>query len=469
MTNRLTRQFRGPGGAVELLGIAFPLVVSQACETAMMFTDRLFLSRLGPEYMSAAMSGGLTAFMFMTFFFGLTGYANALVAQHLGAGRPRDCALAVTQALLLSVMAYPLVLACIPIGHWLFSIVGLAPEQQVPQRTYFDILLAGAAIPLLRNCFSAFFSGVGRTRVIMLAAGVSMVVNIAANWMLIFGRLGLPAMGIRGAAIGTLLGGAAGLFVIVAAYVSRSNRKTWNVAAGTRFDRRMMATLIRFGYPSGLEFFLNLLAFDLLVMTFHSYGLTVASAVTIAFNWDFVSFVPLIGVNIGVTSLVGRYMGARDPDTAQRTTISGIMLVSLYAVLLVVLCGCFPAQLVGVFRPSGPDPAFAAAAPLAVFMVRLVSVYVFADAVGLVFSGALRGAGDTFVTMCLSVASHWVLTGTCLVMVKVVKASPRVTWSWLVVLIWGIGGAFVIRYRSGRWRNIRVVQPGQRDTPPATC
>ena len=87
---------RAAGGVRELLAIALPMVVSHACETAMTFTDRLFLSRLGPEQMNAAMAGGLTCFMTMTFFLGLTGYTTALVAQYLGAGRKQHCAVATT-------------------------------------------------------------------------------------------------------------------------------------------------------------------------------------------------------------------------------------------------------------------------------------------------------------------------------------------------------------------------------------
>ena len=67
-----------------MIALALPMVVSQACDTVMIFTDRLFLSRLSPELMNAAMGGGLTAFMMMTFFLGLTGYATALVAQYFG-------------------------------------------------------------------------------------------------------------------------------------------------------------------------------------------------------------------------------------------------------------------------------------------------------------------------------------------------------------------------------------------------
>lgn len=81
------------GGILEMLDIATPIVISQACYTLMIFTDRLFLSRLGPEMMNASMAGGLTSFMMITFFLGITSYTTALVAQYYGAGRKGNCAL----------------------------------------------------------------------------------------------------------------------------------------------------------------------------------------------------------------------------------------------------------------------------------------------------------------------------------------------------------------------------------------
>jgi len=463
---RIANAWAGPAGVRELLQIAFPLFISQSCETVMMFTDRLFLSRLGPEYMSAAMAGGLTCFMLSTFFFGLTGYANALVAQHFGSGQTQRCPVVTTQALLISVAAYPVILGCIPVGRWLFSAMDTAPGQIEPQQAYFTILMFGAVFGLLRNSLSAYFSGIGRTRIIMAGAVTSMVVNVAANYILIFGKLGFAPLGIRGAALGTLIGSLAGLLVLVVAYFGKENRRNYAVIAGTRFDLPMMRTLLRFGYPSGLEFFLNMLAFDLLVLTFHSYGLEVAGAVTMAFNWDMVSFIPLIGLNIGVTSLVGRYMGSRSPELAHRATMSGIKIVTLYATLIILTFSLFPEVLIGIFRPVQPDAVYEASFPLAVYMVRLVSVYVFADAIGLVFSGALRGAGDTFMTMCLSVSTHWLLAVASLLMIRVAGLPPRAAWIAVVVLVWCIGLAFAARYRSGKWRQIRMVEPEPVVPPP---
>ena len=122
------------------------MVVSSGCETAMTFTDRLFLSRLGPEQMNAAMAGGLTCFMMMTFFFGLTGYTTALVAQYLGAGRKQNCAVALTQAVLVSLAAWPLILLARPLVYGLFELSRIAPEQLIPQRIYFDILVYAVGI-----------------------------------------------------------------------------------------------------------------------------------------------------------------------------------------------------------------------------------------------------------------------------------------------------------------------------------
>jgi MATE family multidrug resistance protein len=453
---------RAAGGVRELLAIALPMVVSHACETAMTFTDRLFLSRLGPEQMNAAMAGGLTCFMMMTFFLGLTGYTTALVAQYLGAERKRHCAVAVTQALLIALAAWPLILLARPLVYGLFEVSHIAPEQLVPQRAYFDILVYAVGVGLLRHCLSSFFSGSGRTRVVMLSAIVAMVVNVGMNYALIFGKFGLPALGIRGAAYGTITGSVCGLGVLVIAYLMPSNRREYEVGHSLRFDREVMWKLLWFGYPAGVEMFLNLVAFSAMILTFHAHGLVTATATTIMFNWDLVSFLPLVGLEIGVMSLVGRYMGAGDPDTAHRAAMSGLKSGWVYSAVILVLFVFFPHQLVDVFRPSEADPTFAAAASTAVFMIRLASFYVLIEAVVIVFVGALRGAGDTFWAMCISVSLHWALVPILFVVLHVLDLSPEAAWGALVFTFLIFSGLFYARYRSGHWRTIRVV-PSQEE------
>ena len=448
---------RARGGVREMVEIALPIVVSQACYTLMIFTDRLFLSRLGPEMMNASMVGGLTAFMMITFFLGLTSYTTALVAQYYGAGRKGSCAVAVSQAVIVAVIAFPFILLCRPLAHMLFGLMGISPEQSVPQKLYFDILLYGTGIVLVRNCFSSFFSGVGRTKVVMAAAVTAMSVNIGLNYVLIFGKFGMPALGIRGAAFGTITGSLCALAVLAGTYYKKSNRKKYNVSSSFRYDRHVMNQLLKFGYPTGVEMFLNLLAFNIVVLIYHSRGLVTATAATIVFNWDLVAFLPMIGVEIAVTSLVGRYMGAKEPDIAHRAVMSGIKVGMLYSLVVFVLFVFFPGQLISVFRPDVAVEVFAKAAPTAVFMIRLASLYVLVDVMIFVLIGALRGAGDTFWAMCYSICLHWVLVPILFVVLRVFGMSAEAGWV-VLVSIFVVSSVFVYsRYRGGAWRQIEVI------------
>ncbi|MBF0594647.1 MAG: MATE family efflux transporter [Candidatus Omnitrophica bacterium] len=456
----MSSPFRHQQGSIgEMIAIALPMVISQSCDTVMIFTDRLFLSKLGPEQMNAAFGGGLTSFMMFSLFVGIVGYASALVAQYLGAGRKDKCALVLTQALIISIVAYIPILLCRPLAHGLFQLMGVAPEQMAPQNLYFDILLYGAVISLFRISLGSFFSGIGRTRIVMIASFTAMLVNMVLNYIFIFGKLGLSPMGIRGAAYGTLIGGFSGFLVLIAAYLNRRNALDFGLAKSFRFDREAMFKLLRFGTPSGVELFLNILAFNATVLIFHAHGLVTATAATIVLNWDLVSFVPLIGVEIGVTSLVGRYMGAGDPDTAHRATMSGFKLGLAYSSVILFLFLCFPEMLVRIFQPSGTGAIFDTAAPLAVMMVRLASIYVLVEALFVVFIGALRGAGDTFWAMAISVSLHWIVVGALYVMLRMLNMSPLAGWAALVGLFFVFSFIVFFRYQTGNWRKIKVVEP----------
>ena len=440
-----------------MIALALPMVISHGCETALIFTDRVFLSRLGPVPMSASMAGGLTSFMMMTFFIGLIGYVTALAAQYLGAGRRNHCALVASQAALLSLLAAPLILAARPLAHIYFDFMNLPAEQLAQQRIYFNILLYGAILVLLRTCLSSFFSGIGRTRVVMFSAMTAMAVNIVANYGLIFGKFGLPALGLRGAAYGTLLGSFCGLLVLLTNYLGRENRHEFDVLKALRFDREVMVKLLRYGAPAGVEMFLNLLAFTSMIMIFHGHGSVTAAAVTIVFNWDLVAFVPLLGIQIGVVSLVGRYMGAGRPDIAERSTSSGLKMACSYSLVILVLFVSLPGGLVAIFEPSQADIIFNQASPLATSMLRLAAFYVLADAVIVVFSGALRGAGDTFWAMCASVTLHWLLVPLLALFLNMLALPPMAAWLAIIAFILIFSGIFYLRYRGGKWKTLAVV------------
>jgi MATE family multidrug resistance protein len=446
------------GSVGEMLSLALPIVMSHACDTVMTFTDRMFLSRLGPELMSAAMGGSITVLMMMTFFMGLTGYSTALVAQYFGAGQKKMCAVTTSQALFISLAAYPVLLFARPLGYHFFNFMGIPENQIVPQTMYFNILMFGTIITLLRNSLNCFFSGIGRTRIVMISSVVVMVVNIGLNYILIFGKFGFPELGIQGAAYGTIIASTTGIIVLFVAYFKKTIQKEFNVLASFIYNKKVFGKLIYFGYPAGLEFFMNFLAFTILIFIFHSHGPVTATASTIMFNWDMVSFVPLIGIEIAVTSLVGRYMGAKDPDTAYKATISGIKSGIFYSIGILVLFLFFPGVLVRMFEPSGESAIFQQAFPIAKTMLRIASVYVLLDVIVIAMVGALRGAGDTHWAMRVSIAVHWLFVPVLYVILHVLNLSPVQGWIAVICIFLLFSFLFFRRFKQGKWRKIKVIE-----------
>lgn len=439
------------------MAIALPMMASSACDTIMTFTGRLFLSKLGSEFMNAALIGGMTCYLMTTFFLGLIGYGTALVAQFYGSGQKRNCSVVVTQAVLIAVLAYPIILLCAPLVRSAFQASGIAREQLVPQMIFFNILIYASIIGLLRSAFGCFFSGIGKTRIVMIAYIAAMIVNIGTNYVLVLGRFGVPSMGIRGSACGTIAGGLCGLLILASAYFFDKSHKEFGIGNSFRIDFSIMGKLLKFGYPAGLEFFLNFTAFTAMIYLFDAQGQIVATAATITFNWDMVAFVPLVGVEIAVTSMVGRYMGARQPDNAHIAAMSGIKVGSIYSITMFIMFLSIPYLLIDIFRPNVNADVFNQSMPLTLFMVRLVAVYVLSEALTVSFVGALRGAGDTFWAMSISVLLHWLMVALLFVIFNVFHASAKMAWTAIVLWMLLLTFVLYLRYRSGKWREIKVI------------
>lgn len=456
MNSQLSK-YTDKGGIAEMLAIALPMVVSTACDGVMTFTDRMFLSRLGPDPMNAAMAGGVAMQAMMFFFIGLTGYSTALVAQYYGSGKKLMAPVAAFQAILISLAAYPLILLFRPLVANLFPMLGVPDGQLGYQVAYFNIVIYGVGISLVRNSLSCYFSGLGKTRIVMIASLVAMIVNVGLDYVMIFGKLGFPVMGIEGAAIATVAGGFCGLVILVAAYLSKTNRIAYRVLQSFHFNREAMRKLIHFGYPAGLELFLNFIAFSAMIVLFQSRGTAAATASTIMFSWDLVSFIPLVGIEIAVTSLVGRYMGAGDPDTAHKAAMSGIKTGIFYSMVILLLFVLIPEQLALAFRPEAGSNAFNEALPMAKTMIRLASLYVLAEAMTVALVGALRGAGDTRWTMMATVTLHWTFVPVLALMFFVFEMSAVAGWLALIIAFLTFCIFLYKRYRSGKWKSIHVV------------
>jgi MATE family multidrug resistance protein len=440
----------------ELLRLAMPMVVSQGTFAVMIFTDRYFMSQIDPAHMAAALGGGVASFFSFCFFIGLFAYANALSAQYLGAGEPEKCPKVVTQGLIMTVMSLPFLTLIAFLVSGIFESMGHEPAQVELERSYYLILMSGVLVTLAKTCFSSYFAGIGRTHVVMICDVFGLIVNIPLCYAMAFGKFGFPALGIVGAAVSTVVATVLAFMLFVGFYFQKEHRDSYAVLRSFSLDVKIMRRYWRLGFPSGLELFLNVAAFNLFLLMFQSYGVAEGAAAAIVFNWDILSFVPMIGLNIGVISLIGRFVGARDMARASEVMAAAFALALAYSAVLAVIYITFRFPLVEVFAPPTGD--FADIRELSAFMMIGLSSYVMADAVILVSGGVLRGAGDTRWLMVASVSLHWAMLVAQFFIIRVFELSPGVSWIAFTVMILVIALVYALRLKSGRWRDPEALE-----------
>lgn len=435
---------------IELVKIALPMVVSQGTFAVMIFTDRYFMSQIDAIHMAAALGGGVAAFFSFCFFTGLFSYANALAAQYLGAGELGKCSKVVTQGIAMTIMCSPLLVIITYFVSGIFEGVGHDPRQVELERIYYVILMMGVVITLAKTCISSYFAGIGRTHIVMICDVCGMVCNVPLCYLMVFGKLGFPELGIIGAGVSTIVASTFAFLLFVFFYLRKEHRDKFYVMESLRLDWAILRRFLRLGFPSGLELFLNMAAFNLFLLMFQSYGVIQGASAAIVFNWDLLSFVPMIGINIGVISLIGRFVGANDMARTEEVMSAGFMIGIFYSLVLAVIYITFRFPLVEIFAPPTGD--FSEIRELSAFMMIGLSSYVMADALIIVSGGVLRGAGDTRWLMYASVGLHWAMLVAQYYVILVWGYGPRVSWLTFCAMIFVIAVVYLLRLKSGVWR-----------------
>lgn len=433
-----------------------PMVVSQGTFAVHIFTDRYFMSQIDPAHMAAALGGGVASFFSFCFFLGLFSYANAMAAQYMGADEPEKCPKVVTQGLIMTLMSVPFLTLITFLVAGIFEGMGHEAQQVELERTYYLILMSGVLVTLAKVCLSSYFAGIGRTRVVMICDVFGLIINVPLCYAMVFGKLGFPELGIVGAGISTVVATVLALLLFIAFYFAREHRETFAVMRSFTLDMKILRRFWRLGFPSGLELFLNVAAFNLFLLMFQSYGITEGASAAIVFNWDVLSFIPMIGLSVGIISMIGRFVGARDMARVNEVMTAGFAIALIYSAILAVAYSILRYPLVEVFAPPSGD--FSDIRELAAFMMIGLSTYVIADAIVLVSGGILRGAGDTRWLMVASVSLHWAMLVAQFFIIRVFELSPRISWSVFVVLGLAIALIYALRLKRGRWRDPDVLE-----------
>ena len=391
------------------LALAWPMVLTNLAQIALTTTDVIVVGRLGASALPAATLGVNLYFGLLIFAIGLVSATSPMMAEVIGRNHRvvrevrRTFRQGLWSAVIVSVPAWAL------LWHTEAVLLALGQEPRLAADAHmFMRELQWGFLPALGFiALRSFVAALERPVWAMLVTGIAILFNIAANWALVFGHLGLPALGLRGSGLATTLSNTF-LFValVVVVLVDRQFRRYRLFGRWWRPDWPRLATLWRLGVPIGATMALEVTLFNAAVFLMGQFGAVAIAAHSIAIQIAAASFMVPLGIGQAATVRVGIAHGAGLRDDVTRAGWAAfVMAVSFMAAMSVVLL-TVPKLLIGAFIDVGIPDNVPVAETAALFLVW-AAIFQIADGAQAVGAGMLRGLQDTRVPMLYAAFGYW--------------------------------------------------------------
>lgn len=446
-------------GGRRLLLMALPLIVSTGSWSIQHFVDRMFLAWYSPEALAASMPAGITNFTVMSLFIGTAGFVGTFVAQYTGAKQPKMVGPILWQGLYLSLIGGAVLFVCAFFAEKIFAFAGHEQKIQQLETAYFRILCFGAFPAIGSSALASFFIGRGENIAVMWNNLFTTGLNLLLDYAMIFGKWGFPEMGIEGAALATVFAGIFN-FLFYAAIIFRSNaNRVYCTREGWRLQPALLGRLMRFGFPNGVQFFIDVAGFTVFLLMVGRLGTVALAATNIAFNINTLAFMPMIGFGISVSTMVGNFIGAGKAEDAEKISYIGFVMTLAYMTFISLFYVITPKIFTLPFAAGSSDADFEHIAELTRILLRFVAVYSIFDTANIIFASAIKGAGDTrFVMGMIVTMSMAVLVIPTYIALNVFSGGIVACWTIATIYVCLLGVAFYLRFRSGKWKSMKVIE-----------
>jgi MATE family multidrug resistance protein len=455
-----------------IVAIAGPVLVTNFSYTMMGVIDTVMVGRLGVTALAAVGLANIVSFSVLSFFWGMMTGVNTLAAQAHGAGDRDQVGRVFFAGLYLAMVSGVVILATMPLVQAILRWVEPPPEVARMASEYMAVRLFGGLSVVLLQSIDNFLRGLGRTTIMMWCGIAQLVLNCGFNWVFIFGKLGAPAMGVAGAALGTVLAQ-----IVIALYLlgsitvfgparreflpslARGSARRRSLASPGavspekrirshwRFHPRLFGALVRLSVPVGVQTCLEMggvTVFTAMVARIGEAELAATNAVIQAWS---VAFMGALALAVGATTLVGQCVGAREPDRARVVVRRITWLGYAYTAALGAVYVLAPRWLMSLFVSGDELPRLL---PFARPLFAVVVACLLFDLKFNILSGSLRGAGDTTYSMWVNIGSAWLLFVPALLVV-----TPRWglvgAWSCFILHVFAMAALLELRVRGSRW------------------
>jgi multidrug resistance protein, MATE family len=435
-----------------ILRIAAPAIAGMSSQMVVSIIDTAMVGRLGSSAiaLAAMVLGVLATWVLTSFFSSLATGTHILVARRYGEGRFAEAGTVLNNSLLVS-LTVGLVFGGLGY-HFSYEFISLFssdPLVAVAGGEYMKFRSIGLPFFLLAVSYRGFFYGIGHTKVFMFSAIAMYAFNIVFNYLLIFGKLGFPQMGLAGAGLAASIGMFVGFAFFVVATFFPAYRKTYGYYRHAALAFRQVRAIVRIAIPVSFQNILILLGFLIFVAIAGIFGTIEQAATQVVITSLFLSFMPCFGFGIAAQTLVGNALGERRPEDARMYGHETAKLATAFTLVIGALFIALPDVVLHVITTN--EAVAATARPL----LQLAGGAQILYGAGIIYANALQAAGATVYVMVVEIIAHWTIF---LPAAYVLGLRYGIFGAWLSLPVYIIAytAATWLKFRGRSWTSIRV-------------
>ncbi len=446
-----------------MLKLSAPMVVTTVSFTIMQFVDRLMVSRLGTDALAAILPAAYVSFLPSGFAIGALTSLNTFVSQSLGRGDRKSCSNYYWQSLYMGFAYFLIIVALMwPTAPWVFRLMGQPDNIIGMEVVYLRIMLYAHILAVINWSSGQFFMGIHRPIITMFASICGQVVNVAANYVLIFGKLGFPAMGIAGAGWGTFIGIGIGAVINVAVFLGAGMNEAFGSRNTRNIDLSRMYDLLKVGLPAGFGLTVNVAFWGMILFALVGrFGTEALAATSAVLSYTSLSVLPVVGMGTALTAAVGRTIGRGRKDLALKQTSVCLRVSMIYMGLVGVCFFVFRNALMRFWSKDGQ------VIDAGIDILICAAIYQAFHAARTIYCGALRGAGDTVWLAIISAVGAVVILGLGGAIIAWLFPNLEALGPWIAatVSIISVGLANRWRFKSKKWMGIDLFERRRAGVP----
>ena len=435
-----------------LFGLALPIIGGMISQNLLNLVDIAMVGRLDNTEIAlgAVGFGGIISWLCSAFFMGAGPGVQAITSRAFGAGLTEDARNALnTSLILVAVLVIPYSQGLSFVSEDILSILSTdenVVEMGVP---YLDVRLMAIPFVIANFCFRGYWNGVGKTGLYLRTIIIMHLANIFLNWVLIYGNLGAPELGVLGAGCASAISVALGTTMYIGlAFLHEPSGKPFTWPSGLR---KMVKRILRLSIPNGTQNILFSLGFSVFYAIAQRLGTAELAATNVLINLNLACVLPGLGFGLASATLVGQSLGRKRPKDAEQWAWLTVK-VSAACLTALGLCIAYNAEFFLSLLVHDADTVALAIVPLVILgMIQP------ADSVGVVLSQTLLGAGAVKTVMGVSIALQWGLFLPLAYWLCVVENGDLVLL-WMLFAGWRVlfSGAMVWTFQRGKWKDTHV-------------